>query len=237
MEMDKRFEKIYDGFPHENVYRKNLIDIIDKTNYNELKSISKKLDYGLSNYDILRIARAYKSSDKDLKEKIYYILKDINYDAMCNELISGNVNNIIKKTKNNIANQLKEEIINIFEKQLDRDRNNYEIEANSKYLIDYSLTELEFLVNQNILTIEQISKPTFKLEQTYIDKYLEKKWESLSDVPFTTENNYQILDGNYWDFKKGKTTNEDIWHYFDEHHSKGIYYLLYEYENEEEESL
>ena len=55
------------------------------------------------------------------------------------------------------------------------------------------------------------------------DKPIEDKWRELEDVPFDDE----YLSENWWLFKKG-THREDIWHYFDEHHSKGVHYLLYE---------
>lgn len=63
----------------------------------------------------------------------------------------------------------------------------------------------------------------------YSDKFLESRWSELEDVPFDeTSDGYLVLAENFWIFPKG-TEREEIWHFFDEHHSKGIIYLLYEW--------
>lgn len=62
-----------------------------------------------------------------------------------------------------------------------------------------------------------------------LDNLVEKIWNGLEDIPFYEEDSEQYIEENYLDFEKG-TSKEDIWHWFDERHSKGIYYLLYEYE-------
>lgn len=128
----------------------------------------------------------------------------------------------------------KDEIIAIFERALDQDRYCFKIERNSKYLKDFSEAELQSLVESKVIKQHGIQFPTFELEQPYLNRYLEKKWEQLEDVPFKEVDNEQILDGEYWTFEKGYSTNEDIWHYFDVMHSKGIRYLLYnDYMNEQ----
>lgn len=62
-----------------------------------------------------------------------------------------------------------------------------------------------------------------------LDNLVEKIWDGLEDIPFYEEDSEQYIEENYLDFEKG-TSKEDIWHWFDERHSKGIHYLLYEYE-------
>ena len=63
----------------------------------------------------------------------------------------------------------------------------------------------------------------------YTDKYLESKWAELEDVPFDeTPDGYLVLAEDFWKFKKG-TEREEIWHFFDEYHSKGVYFLLYQW--------
>lgn len=67
------------------------------------------------------------------------------------------------------------------------------------------------------------------------DREAEALWESFADVPFIeNENKELILDAadGWAGFEKG-TVREDIWQFFDENHSKGVRYLLYEYEPEE----
>lgn len=62
-----------------------------------------------------------------------------------------------------------------------------------------------------------------------LDNLVEKIWNGLEDIPFYEEDSEQYIEENYLDFEEG-TSKEDIWHWFDERHSKGIHYLLYEYE-------
>ena len=60
------------------------------------------------------------------------------------------------------------------------------------------------------------------------DRKIEKMWEELTDVP-VDEDECLDVDWQYWN--KG-THREEIWYWFDEHHSKGIGWLMNEYENE-----
>lgn len=59
------------------------------------------------------------------------------------------------------------------------------------------------------------------------DAILEKIWDKFSDVPMDpeTEKNEEMFMG--W---PAGTDREDIWHWFDRRHSKGIAYLLYRQE-------
>lgn len=62
-----------------------------------------------------------------------------------------------------------------------------------------------------------------------IDSYIEKKWDELTDVLFDeNENGELVLVENWFMFEK-ETSREDIWHWFDERHSKGVAWLLYDY--------
>lgn len=56
------------------------------------------------------------------------------------------------------------------------------------------------------------------------DEELEALWEQLSDVPVDPDT--EKLDAPYLHFPAG-TDKEDVWHWFDKRHSKGIAYLLY----------
>lgn len=59
------------------------------------------------------------------------------------------------------------------------------------------------------------------------DKQIENLWESLEDVPVNPET--EQLEDKFMKFPVG-TDKEEIWHWFDERHSKGVHYLLYEKE-------
>lgn len=56
------------------------------------------------------------------------------------------------------------------------------------------------------------------------DTELEKMWDKFADVPMDPET--ERLDADFMHFPAG-TDREDVWHWFDERHSKGIVYLLY----------
>ncbi len=62
-----------------------------------------------------------------------------------------------------------------------------------------------------------------------IDAKLEKIWDELEDVLFDEDDNGElVLADNWYLFSKG-TSREDIWHWFDERHSKGVAWLIYDY--------
>lgn len=57
------------------------------------------------------------------------------------------------------------------------------------------------------------------------DAALEDAWDDFADVPMDPET--ECIEEPFLFFKAG-TRREEIWHWFDEHHSKGAYWLLYE---------
>ena len=56
------------------------------------------------------------------------------------------------------------------------------------------------------------------------DKILEDLWAEFGDVPMNPET--ECMEQPFLGFPVG-THREDIWHWFDERHSKGVAYLLY----------
>lgn len=56
------------------------------------------------------------------------------------------------------------------------------------------------------------------------DEELEKLWGELEDIPMNPET--ECLEAPFMDFPVG-TPREDIWHWFDQRHSQGVYFLLY----------
>lgn len=62
----------------------------------------------------------------------------------------------------------------------------------------------------------------------YDDNELEAMWDGLEDIPID-EN--ECLDIDWNGFSKG-THREDIWYWFDMQHTKGVGWLMNEYESE-----
>ncbi len=56
------------------------------------------------------------------------------------------------------------------------------------------------------------------------DKKLEDLWQQLGDVPINPKTEH--IEEPFLHFPAG-TDREDIWHWFDERHSKGVAYLMY----------
>lgn len=61
------------------------------------------------------------------------------------------------------------------------------------------------------------------------DASIEQLWDGMTDIPFdeNEDGDLYILQ-DYGPFNKGDS-REYIWHWFDKKHSKGVHYLLYEY--------
>lgn len=65
-----------------------------------------------------------------------------------------------------------------------------------------------------------------------IDKEIEAKWEELEDILFDEDDNGSLyLVSDWWIFPAGTYREEGVWRWFDEHHSKGVGWLLNEYES------
>lgn len=56
------------------------------------------------------------------------------------------------------------------------------------------------------------------------DKWLKGLWNEFGAIPMNPETECIEADWRGW---KAGTFREDIWHWFDERHSKGVAYLLY----------
>ena len=56
------------------------------------------------------------------------------------------------------------------------------------------------------------------------DEQLEALWADFADVPYDSDT--ETITEDFECFKAGTSRNE-IWHWFDERHSKGVVYLLY----------
>ena len=58
------------------------------------------------------------------------------------------------------------------------------------------------------------------------DEILEQFWEELEDVPFSENKDGELILEEDWLYFLAGTTREEIWHWFDDNHSKGVYWLL-----------
>lgn len=62
------------------------------------------------------------------------------------------------------------------------------------------------------------------MSRKYTDAELEELWASIEDVAYDPET--ECILEPVLGFEAG-THREDVWHWFDERHSKGVAYLLY----------
>ena len=62
------------------------------------------------------------------------------------------------------------------------------------------------------------------------DETIEELWKELGYIPFDENVNGElVLNEDWFIFDKG-TEREEIWHWFDEYHSKGVGWLMNEFE-------
>lgn len=62
------------------------------------------------------------------------------------------------------------------------------------------------------------------------DKELEGLWIELEDVLFVEDEDSDLILSDSWlHFEKG-ANRDTIWEWFDYHHSKGVAWLLYDFE-------
>ena len=65
-----------------------------------------------------------------------------------------------------------------------------------------------------------------------MDRFCERMWCELEDIEFDEDDDGRLVLARDWfDFKKGTHREEDIWQWFDKHHSKGVGWLMNGYEN------
>ena len=103
--------------------------------------------------------------------------------------------------------------------------------------IGLSLREIDLMIHVRIDELMEVMKEAAEahvlfrssLPTQYTDAELEARWDELEDVPFDEADSPSglILHEKWWMFPKG-VDREDIWRHFDEYHSKGVHYLLYD---------
>lgn len=82
---------------------------------------------------------------------------------------------------------------------------------------------MDVVLSENNEKVTELRFPKLPSDRAFRDAAVEELWDNLTDVPIDPET--EELDEPYYIWPKG-TDKEDIWHWFDEHHSKGVAYLL-----------
>jgi hypothetical protein len=80
-----------------------------------------------------------------------------------------------------------------------------------------------------LITMDMQYRRKHKKFQEISDEQVEKIWEGMVDIPFDEEYGDLVISQDYYIWSKG-TPRDEIWGWFDKHHSAGVYYLLYESE-------
>lgn len=64
-------------------------------------------------------------------------------------------------------------------------------------------------------------------EDVDMDDIIEELWLDFADAPFDEDEDGNLILAEPWYIFDAKTKREDIWQYFDELYSGGVYVLLY----------
>ena len=101
----------------------------------------------------------------------------------------------------------------------------------------YDLCEKLFLSVKCILEGFEKGAGICMENESMTDKAIENLWDELADIPvFEDEEGNMCIDIEWNGWKRG-TDREEIWKWFDEHHSKGVGWLMNERNHRKEERL
>lgn len=95
----------------------------------------------------------------------------------------------------------------------------YQLFINSDYKFPYKKIKIQ--------GTDELGEYKVVIEIDNNDRLIELMWHTLEDVNVDDD---EYIEQNWFVFPIG-THREEIWHWFDEHHSKGVYWLMNEYEN------
>lgn len=169
--------------------------------------------------------------DIDLKSKTLYIGEESSSGAVYGY---DNIDDLSK--------QIKCYLENYYAKEIEVDGELLKLEDDVELIYDFlkEQSDTEWIDLEKLKVLQDKGfvvpgdRPTDLMNK--LDKLLEKLWEGLEDIPFYEEDSELHIEEDYLSFEKG-TSREDIWHWFDERHSKGVYFLLYEYDGNEKDSI
>lgn len=82
---------------------------------------------------------------------------------------------------------------------------------------------VDIVLSENDGEVTELRFSKLPSDRAFRDVVVEELWDNLTDVPIDPET--EELDEPYYIWPKG-TNKEDIWYWFDEHHSNGVAYLL-----------
>lgn len=72
----------------------------------------------------------------------------------------------------------------------------------------------------------------YRCKEDVTDREVEKLWDELEDIPVYENEDYELcLEVDFEGWEKG-TTQSVLWDWFNTHHSKGLMWLVNEYEPE-----
>ncbi|MDO5555110.1 MAG: hypothetical protein Q4G09_00205 [Clostridia bacterium] len=171
----------------------------------------------------------YLMGDYDsINSKIYEIVSE-----KLNNMTSMNIKEAQSEKDYDSTLKKEKELIKIFTESFIKDNLIYEgmIPANADIIKKYTADELNLLINKGIIQTRNCNGLAYEFTQPYKDELLEIYWKQLEDIPFDIdEQGEEKLGDTFLYFTPGETTKEDIWHFFDKNYSKGVYYLIYEFE-------
>ena len=213
--MYDELDKIYSGYPKEELYRKNIVDNIDKTYYNNMKSISSKLEYALSPYDLIRLATEYKKNNKEFNDKVEYLLTDTNFHSECSMLMNNGADELINQSKIQIQGILKNYVLNKFVDlyKIIPETKGY-ISINSPELSDVSELDLKYLQYEGYL---KSNLNGYELTDEYIKEInlKRKKYKYVHWLKIDSSN--ETKEGKEWsnlkEYKEKYDCNMNVFYY------------------------
>lgn len=144
-------ESIYSGYPTEDNNHKELVSLIKKTKYEDMKKISISLKYVISSYDIIRLANEYKKGNKEFNDKVEYLLIDTNFQSECSMLVDNKIDELINNAKKEIEKDLETYVLNKFINKYKENGNSGYLSKSSKELNDVSLYDCLYLIDKGYI--------------------------------------------------------------------------------------
>lgn len=144
-------ESIYSGYPTEDNVHKELVSLIKKTKYEDMKEVSVSLKYVISSYDIIRLANEYKKGNKEFNDKVEYLLNDTNFRSECSMLVYNKIDELIDNAKKEIEKDLETYVLDKFINKYKKNGNSGYLSKASKELNDVSLYDCLYLIDKGYI--------------------------------------------------------------------------------------
>ncbi len=144
-------ESIYTGYPTEDNNHRELVSIIKKTKYEDMKKVSVSLKNVISSYDIIRLANEYKKGNKEFNDKVEYLLTDTNFHSECSMLVYNKIDELIDNAKKEIEKDLETYVLDKFINKYKENGNSGYLSKTSKELNDVSLYDCLYLIDKGYI--------------------------------------------------------------------------------------